>query len=171
MVLFESTFSKLAEHLKANISWLDRSYGKSQLLYTDKGKRYPAIHKVGREYLSLMPNDSMGNFSFVILDDPQEIEEGLGMNSTYKANFSVVFWFDFETITGDIRDFESIKKEVLKVLRGARINNVSMRFNRIFERSANIYREYDLKEVEGQFLMHPYGGLRIDGVIRIDESC
>ena len=35
----------------------------------------------------------------------------------------------------------------------------------------NIYRGYSLSEIDNQYLMHPFAGLRFDGILEFDEIC
>lgn len=43
--------------------------------------------------------------------------------------------------------------------------------DRVAERAENIYRGYDHGEIEGQFLMFPYTGFRLEGEMVINEQC
>lgn len=67
---------------------------------------------------------------------------------------------------------EPIKAEILKVLNGGFwLRSGRLTVTQIEEKAENIYKGYSLDEVDNQFLMHPFGGLRFDGKLTINESC
>jgi hypothetical protein len=41
----------------------------------------------------------------------------------------------------------------------------------VYERAENVFEGYSLDEVDNQFLMQPFAGLRITGELIVDEEC
>ena len=85
-------------------------------------------------------------------------------------------WFDLRKIydTDTNRNTEALKADILRVLAGRtgwRLDEGRVTIARIYERAENIYRGYTLSEIDNQFLMHPYGGMRFEGVLEFAEVC
>lgn len=169
---------KLIKGLKDNLSWLDEAYGRAERLvkFDARHRRIyiPAIYSLDNQYLDLSPNSQLGNYSFFWISDPQEFNSDRNMGISVKCPFSLIFWFDFRKIfkNVDIRDKESIKYEILNVLnKKIFLINGYFKINYIYELAENIFKEFSLDEVENQFLMHPFGGFRFDGIMCIWEKC
>lgn len=161
-----------------NLAWLNYAFGISEKLITKKNNRrffYPAIH-IGRgEYISLFPNDQLGNYSFFILDSPQEVDYIKNQRNFINSNFSIVFWFNLEKVYIDstIRNLEEIKADILNVLTGKNfLTEGSMQIGEIYFGLDNVFREYsnDL-DLDSQFMMFPFAGIRIKGNLRFLEKC
>ena len=159
------------------MGWLTRSFGRAErLVKIIGGKRYytPNVYAGGNEYLPVSPDAKLGNFSFFVLDDPQTVDWLPNIQSDWKTPFSVIFWFDMRTITNDAnnRNIEKVKAEILHVLNGGFwLRSGGITINRVYERAENIYKGFTLDEVDNQFLMHPYAGLRFEGVMSIQQPC
>ena len=91
--------------------------------------------------------------------------------------FSLIFWFDTRRVFDEAanRDISHLKNQILTLLNGRSgmrlYNGGHLLINRIYERAENIYRGYTLSEIDNQFLMHPFAGLRFDGVIKMLQPC
>ena len=88
----------------------------------------------------------------------------------------LVVWFDLTRVYGEAsnRNTELLKSQILRLLSGRdgwHLKSGKILINRIYERAENIYRGYTLSEIDSQYLMHPFGGFRFDGVIEFDELC
>ena len=167
---------QIQDILKRDLSWLNHSFGRSQkLIDRDSKKIYPAVHLGHEKYQNVFPDQELGNFSFMIFHDPQTIDDKLKPYIKVNQNFSVVFWFDLDKIFVDKkdRDLEAVKIQILKVLNTKMLlNKGSVKFSQIQKDAKNIYKEYSINETEGQFLMHPFAGLRFDGVMNyINTNC
>ena len=172
--------TKLGERFE----WLNHVFGKSQLLVKQKGSskfrygtdyQYPAVHFKDRTYLDMLPDQKYGNFSFFIIEDPQEIEDFIPHHlAKIHVRYSIVFWFNLETIqtSKKTRELEKVKMDILRVLNTEmRFQNARLTVESIAERAASIYKEYSIKEVDQQFLMQPYAALRFSGKMTINELC
>ena len=160
---------QIQDILKANISWLNYSFGRSQtLIDKDTKKVYPAVHIGYEKYINVFPDQELGNYSFLIFQDPQTIDSKMKPYIKVSQKFSIVFWFDLGKIFVDQKDrsLETVKLQILKVLNTKMLlNKGSIKMSEIKKDAKNIYKEYSVNELESQFLMHPYAGLRFDGVM------
>ena len=46
-----------------------------------------------------------------------------------------------------------------------------MDITKMYDQAENIFREYSLKEIDTQYLMQPYGGVRFDLELIYREEC
>lgn len=176
-VLFDRVIVDIQKGLADNLGWLNRSFGRSErLVKMINGKRYytPNVYAGGNEYLPVSPDSKLGNFSFFVVDDPQNVEWEPGIQSEWIAPFSIIFWFDMRTITNDAnnRNTEAVKAEILRVLNGGFwLRSGRIKINRVYEKAENIYRGFTLDEIDNQFLMHPFAGFRFEGEMKIEQPC
>ena len=176
--LVDALIGDIQDALKANLSWLDYSFGRSQRLVTMKDgaeKYFPGIYLDKGDYINVFPNDQYGNFSFFSVEDPQEIPAYSPNNfNIIKVRYGLVIWYDASRIFSatDDRNTEALKADVLRVLgREGKYVHGNVTVDRIYDRAENIYRGYNLKEVDTQFLMYPYGGFRLEGELKYKETC
>ena len=168
---------QVQDTLKAKLPWLDYSFGQSQRLVTTKDKKdyfYPGVH-IGRgDYLNVLPDQNLGNYSFFILEDPQNVDFRAHTTNNVKLKYSLVFWFNLDKVFPGLidRNTEALKAQILKILN----RELFLTFGRIdvrsiYEQAENIYKGYSLKEVDSQYLMQPYGGFRFEGEMLFMEDC
>lgn len=174
--LFDALFGEIQKKLDTDLLWLDYAFGKAERLVKEvNGRKYytPNIYIGQNEYEEITPDTGIGNYSFFILHEPQNIDQmGHGMNGRIKSPFSLVFWFDLRTITeDDNRAIEAVKMQILQVLRNTYAKNGNISISKIYERAENVFKEYSLDEVDNQFLMHPFAALRFDGEAMVQIPC
>ena len=175
--LFDKVIADIQKGLADNLNWLNYSFGRAERLVKMIGTKRvytPNIYVSGNDYLPVSPDSTLGNFSFFVLDDPQNIDWQPGIQGDWKAPFSLIFWFNMRTITDDVnnRDTESIKAEILRILNGGfRMRSGKITINKVYERAENIYQGFTLDEVDNQFLMHPYAGFRFTGEMFVEQPC
>jgi len=173
---FDKPIGEIQDHLAATFTWLDHAFGKCQRLVKERDKRsyhYPAAHISKGKYESLLPGQHLGNFSFVELHDPQEIGEYQRSNNRATAKVSIIFWLNVGKIAAsDDRTTEVIKAQILKALtRDLFLKSGSLSISSVSERAENVYKGYDMKEVENQFIMQPFAGFRFEGTLSLIEPC
>lgn len=183
-VMLDKVLGEIQTGLVLTLPWLDVAFGKCQRLTRNiEGRRIvtPNVYCGGwnghgpDDYIEVSPDSKIGNFSFFDIDDPQTIDVGPWAR-TVTAPFGLIVWFDLRRVYGvaDNRNTEYLKAQVLRVLNGRdgwHLATGRITVARIYERAENIYRGYSLQEVDNQFLMHPFGGFRIDGTLMFDELC
>lgn len=179
-MLFDRVIAEIQKGLKDNLLWLDHSFGKAQRITKQiNGKTYmfPAVYMgMGNEYRDVSPDSNLGNFCFFVLSEPQTIGWIPNQQGSMSTPFSIIFWFDIRKVYPlkyNERNIDSIKAEILKSLNlKIKTTTGNYSFNKVWELSENIYKEYrGILELDNQFLMHPYGGLRFDGILNITEDC
>lgn len=184
-VMLDRVLGEIQRGLTGGLDWLDAAFGRSQrLVKTIDGKRYitPNVYCGGLEgkgkndYIEVSPDSHIGNFSFFVIQDPQIVDTFAGQPAEIKAPFSLIFWFDLRTIFGSKtnRNTELVKAQILKILNGRtawHLQGGRIIINKTYEQAQNIYSGFTLDENDNQFLMHPFGGLRFDGIIEYAEYC
>lgn len=176
--LLDKVIGEVQDALAANLAWLDKAFGRAERV-TRQGadgrvRRLPAVWLSGNDYAEVGPDSGLGNFSFFWVDDPQRVDWEPGMGAGLEAPFSLVFWFDLRRVHGGEapRDKEGMKRQALDLLAGGfRLRSGRLRVSRVYELAENIYRGFSLDELDNQFLMHPYGGFRLEGTIEASEAC
>jgi hypothetical protein len=175
--LLDVVIGQIQDLLKLKLPWLNYSFGRSQKLATTKERKnyfYPGVHIGGGEYISVFPDQSLGNFSFFAIDDPQVVEFAPNSFNTIKAKYALIFWFNLDNIFAgsEDRNTEEIKAQILKVLtRDLRLTVGRLNIESINEKAENIYKGFNLSEINSQFLMQPFAGMRFEGEILIMEGC
>lgn len=174
--LFDRVIQDLQTSL-GNVSWLTHIFGRAERLVKmrDGVRHYtPNVYYGKENYIQLLPdNTALGNYCFFTLDEPQTVSTPYGNSNRVKAPFSFVCWYDMRTIGAmyDDRNTEYVKELLLKTLRRAWLKNGSVILDRVYERAENVFQGFSLNEVDNQFLMAPFAGVRITGEMQIDEEC
>lgn len=183
-IMLDKVIGEVQDGLMENVAWLDVAFGRAQrLTKMMEGKRIvtPNVYCGGwkghgpNDYIEVSPDAKIGNFSFFEIDDPQTIDAGPWARNV-KVPFGLVVWFDLTRVYNSAtnRNTEKLKADVLHVLSGPagwHLSGGKITISKIYERAENIYRGYTLSEVDNQFLMHPFGGFRFDGIIEFSEVC
>lgn len=176
--LWDYAVSELQTELTGNISWLPAAFGKAQrrVKVGPDGReiRFPAVYSGKGDYLSMLPDGHIGNYSWLDVDDYQELQGERHEYAELRANIGLVFWLDLRTAYPsdyENRTIEHAKYDVLAALKSIRLTRSVLLIDRVAERVENIYRGYTHGEVERQFLMYPYTGFRLDGEMIVKEAC
>lgn len=162
--------------LMSNLTWLT-SFGRVLKVKDKDGNVKPLIYSGetnGKEYISMLPDSHLNNYSFWDIEDGEGIDWIQGVNSKNEVNFGLVFFFDFRDLyTSDYtqRSIENVKHDVIEVLRTKSIPNATISIEKVYHEANNIYKGYSHKEIQNQFLMRPYGSFKIEGVLRFWKSC
>lgn len=174
--LFDKLIGAMQKGLADNLPWLTHSFGKAErLIKVIKGRRYytPNLYVGNGEYMNIEPDSDLGNYSFFVLEEPQNITYERGQRNIITAPYSLVVWFDLRKVeTEDLRNTEAIKQNILRVLNGeifTREGRYSVR--RVYEKAEKVFEGFTLDEVDNQFLMHPFAGFRFEGEMEIEDEC
>lgn len=183
-VMLDRVIAEIQNGLVAGLPWLDVAFGRAQRITRMlEGKKIitPNVYCGGwanhgeNDYIEVSPDSNIGNFSFFDINDPHEISAGPWAQDI-KTPFGLVIWFDLRRVYGtyDNRNTEQLKAAVLRILSGRTgfaLSDGKIIVNQIYERAENIYRGYTLSEIDNQYLMHPYGGFRFEGILEYQEPC
>lgn len=192
-VLLDKVIQDMQTTFLAKLPWLNYAFGKAYKLVEHRpdGNKfiYPAAYNGNGEYISLLPNDNFGNFSWFDIYDPQNITEVVQSLPQYTFSGAVVFWYDLSSIYTDANFLytEEIKDEVIRLLTtpGLITTTGKLVINNIYERFENIYRGYSIEkiynnysykgesiqDIDKQFFMYPYSGLRVEFTLTTRELC
>ena len=173
--LFDKPIQCLQDAL-GTLSWLNHIFGRSErLVQIQDGRKVftPNVYRGKNEYISLLPdNTALGNYCFFVLDEPQTIGAPMGVQNRLRAPFSLIVWVDMRKVeNNDARNTEYVKEEILKTIRRAWIKQGAVEISRVYQLAENVFQGYSLDEVDNQFLMQPFAGLRITGELIVDEEC
>ena len=96
----------------------------------------------------------------------------MGIQNRLRAPFSLIVWVDMRKVeNNDARNTEYVKEEILKTIRRAWIKQGAVEIGKVYQLAENVFQGYSLDEVDNQFLMQPFAGLRITGELIVDEEC
>lgn len=192
-VLLDRVLQDIQKVLKSKLTWLDYAFGRAYKLVEHKldGNKfvYPAMYNGNSEYVSLLPNDNFGNFSWFDIYDPQIITQVTPSQPQLIVSGALIFWYNLDSIYTDasVLYTEEVKAEILKLLTTPGIIKAAGRLEilEIYDRFENIYSGYsiekiynnynysgeDIQEMDKQFFMYPYAGLRIEFKLTTRELC
>jgi len=185
-VLEDAALLLVQAKLDAGLSWLTTAYGRAHKLIRKDGDNrniyFPAVYatsSTGTDYINLLPDSELGNFSFFDLTDEQRIESyavKVPGKNIYKFGADLIVWFDFRTVYPSPADWKAygvanVVQQVSDVLQTAQITGVNIEIERYRYSVENIYRGYDHKEISNQFAMKPYGCFRIETTITYKKPC
>ena len=192
-VLLDKVLQDLQKLLTRELAWLDHAFGRAYKLVEHRPDNnkfvYPAAYNGHGEYVSLLPNDNFGNFSWFDIYDPQKVSQVVQTLPQFTFSGALVFWYNLSGIFEDesVLHTEEIKDEILRVLTtpGAITSSGRLDIDDIYERFENIYKGYSVEkiynnhnyrgegvqDIDKQFFMYPYAGIRIEFTLTTRELC
>lgn len=192
-VLLDKILQDMQKSLMNRLKWLNCAFGRAYKLVEHRpdGNKfiYPAMYNGNGEYVSLLPNDNFGNFSWFDIYDPQKITEVVQSLPQYTFSGAIIFWYDLSSIYEDetVMHTEEVKDEIMRVLTtpGLITTTGKLVINDIYERFENIYKGYSIEkiynnytykgesiqDIDKQFFMYPYAGIRIEFTLTTRELC
>ena len=192
-VLLDKILQDMQKSLMNRLKWLNCAFGRAYKLVEHRpdGNKfiYPAMYNGNGEYGSLLPNDNFGNFSWFDIYDPQKITEVVQSLPQYTFSGAIIFWYDLSSIYEDetVMHTEEVKDEIMRVLTtpGLITTTGKLVINDIYERFENIYKGYSIEkiynnytykgegiqDIDKQFFMYPYAGIRIEFTLTTRELC
>jgi hypothetical protein len=192
-ILLDKILQDMQKSLMNRLKWLNCAFGRAYKLVEHRpdGNKfiYPAMYNGNGEYVSLLPNDNFGNFSWFDIYDPQKITEVVQSLPQYTFSGAIIFWYDLSSIYEDetVMHTEEVKDEIMRVLTtpGLITTTGKLVINDIYERFENIYKGYSIEkiynnytykgegiqDIDKQFFMYPYAGIRIEFTLTTRELC
>ena len=192
-VLLDKILQDMQKSLMNRLKWLNCAFGRAYKLVEHRpdGNKfiYPAMYNGNGEYVSLLPNDNFGNFSWFDIYDPQKITEVVQSLPQYTFSGAIIFWYDLSSIYEDetVMYTEEVKDEIMRVLTtpGLITTTGKLVINDIYECFENIYKGYSIEkiynnytykgegiqDIDKQFIMYPYAGIRIEFTLTTRELC
>lgn len=192
-VLLDKIVQDMQKSLTKRLKWLNYAFGRAYKLVEHRpdGNKfiYPAAYNGNGEYISLLPNDNLGNFSWFDIYDPQKITEVVQSLPQYTFSGAIVFWYNLNSIYEDSNNLytEEVKDEIIRTLTtpGLITTTGKLSIKDIYECFENIYKGYSIEkiynnyiykgqgiqDIDKQFFMFPYAGIRIEFNLTTRELC
>ena len=192
-VLLDKILQDIQNMLMDKLEWLNYAFGRAYRLveHRNDGNKfiYPAAYSGNGEYISLLPNDNFGNFSWFDIYDPQKITQVVQSAPQYTFSGAIIFWYNINSIYDDttVLYTEEIKDNIIRVLTTPGIITTigKLKIDNIYERFENIYKDYSIEkiynnyvykgegiqDIDKQFFMYPYAGIRIEFTLTTRELC
>lgn len=192
-VLLDKILQDIQNMLMNKLEWLNYAFGRAYRLveHRNDGNKfiYPAAYNGNGEYISLLPNDNFGNFSWFDIYDPQKITQVVQSAPQYTFSGAIIFWYNINSIYDDttVLYTEEIKDNIIRVLTTPGIITTigKLKIDNIYERFENIYKDYSIEkiynnyvykgegiqDIDKQFFMYPYAGIRIEFTLTTRELC
>jgi len=183
--LVDKALGEIQTGIAAKLPWLDKVFGRVETMRRvkdGKTQTFPAVYVGDNEYLDLMPDGHIGNYCFFVTDDlGKKVLNIGGANVLVKMPISVIFWWDYRTaFPDDVNTSNSINvvSLVLDAFQGITTRKSSLRVTGWSDDAKQIYKGFTntdyyqgatSREVRQQFLMRPYGGVRIDFLLRYND--
>lgn len=155
------------------ISWIDKSFGRA---FTHTEKRDSKVIKVpkcfdGNDYINVLPNDNFKSMSFISVDGAEKwnSKELTGFNFKTRS-LSIICWFNQKKITDHPGEFaiSNLKYDLeTSIIRNQYVKEITGIYD---EKVEDIFRGYAMSDVDTQYLMWPYGGVRIDFTVCFKEQ-
>lgn len=176
-VMIDRAISYIQDALISEIGWLDHAFGRAHTLVTKQEQNiytFPAIYIGDNEYLNVLPGQEVGNRIFFVVGDPQTLNFKPRRYNVINSPISLICWYDLSRIYADSseRNTEEIKRQILRFLTNLIMPNATrLTVEEIYEKAENIFRGYSIREIDTQYLMQPFAGIRIDGTLTYREDC
>lgn len=173
-VLLDKIIQGINFKLSSNLSWLNHTFGRVYKSIEEDDEHnlchMPVVYNGNGEYLSVMPNDEIGNFSWFDIYDPQYLDTTVIGKPMYEVDGAIVFWVNISTIYNDgtVLHTEEIKNEIINALLTPGLIKLNIRG--MFENISNVYKGFN-GAMRTEYLLYPYYCLRIEFNTKSQELC
>lgn len=175
--LFDRPIQDLQKSITRRLLFMDHVFGRCERLtkVIDGRTVYsPNVYKGKDEYILLTPdNTDLGNYSFFVAEEPETMVSAFGISGRIKAPFSLVVWVDLRTIEEkDARNVYELELKVLDAIASPGVlRHGGLEVSKVYHRAENVFTGFTLDEVDNQFMMSPFAGLRIEFELWVDGDC
>lgn len=175
--LFDRPIQDLQKSIARHLLFMDHVFGRCERLakVIDGRTVYsPNVYKGKDEYILLTPdNTDLGNYSFFVAEEPETMVSAFGISGRMKAPFSLVVWVDLRTIEEkDARNVYELELKVLDAIASPGVlRHGGLEVSKVYHRAENVFTGFTMDEVDNQFMMSPFAGLRIELELWVDEDC
>lgn len=176
--LLDKVVKQVRDKFKEKLTWLDTVFGLAfvnTMRIDKKDYKYPAVYIGKQEYVNALPTEQYGNYCFFEAEDPTTYNPDYVGKHQITSRLSIIFYVNMDDLYQDdlVHRIENVKRLILDVLASPGIlkNGGSLRVNKIYQRVENVFNNYQLTQINEQFLMYPYVGLRFECLVSHTESC
>lgn len=150
----------------AEISWLDRSFGRAYELRTTRKDEadfvFPAVMTGdGKDLVDILALDDHTSYSFMIPRGPETPVESVELSNDldiFEREVDLIFWIDNNSTSETV---EKKKNEVRNALHNVRFEGVgSLAILEIYDEPEDVFEGFSYEPSETQSLYPPYWGLR-----------
>jgi hypothetical protein len=171
-VLVDAVVQDIQQAL-GSVPWLNNIFGRAHRVERD-GKFIPTVHNGWGEYTPVIPSDSMGNYSYIEMGDPLEVEEHKGAPGI-RGTASLIVWLDTTTHPvedgGGALNFDEATRDIIEVLKSGKLKNCRIFVKNIYNKPENIFKGYDMRQITQNYLVYPWGGFRIEFEFYYTKVC
>ena len=175
--LFENVAIEMRTKLLAHFDWLTNAYliAERRIKRDGDGRelRYPAVQVRGTEYVNLLPDAHLKNHSYIETGGTDAIDYHRA-RSQVQTEVGLVFFFNYRDLypaEWQSSTIERVKSDVLDFFAQTAFSTAQIKPIRFLDTAPGIYQDYDYWEINHQFLMKPYGALRVDLSINYFQNC
>lgn len=176
---FDYAIESIRSALSA-ISWLTKSFGRAWQFKEHSGDKILTIPKVFQgqtddkhgEYLNVLPNDNLNAQSFIFATSPEKWDQFNRFEGSMKSrDIAIVFWVNMKEIdeTKNYIFTDDLKADVEYILKSH--PNVLSLERYYDEKASEIFSGWSIDEVNTQYLMYPYAGMRFELTLSYPENC
>ena len=175
--LFDRPIQDLQQSIGRKLLFMDHVFGRAERLVKEINQRRvfsPNIYKADGEYILLTPdNTELGNYCFFVREEPEVMVEAFGNHGRMRCPFSLIVWVDMRKVEdGDERNVYDLELKVLDAVASPGVlRSGGLTVSRVYHRAENVFEGFTLDEVDNQYLMWPFVGLRLQIEIWVDEDC
>lgn len=181
--LFDRVLNIFNARLVVQLPWLSYAFGQAERMTREKGRVYPSVYaglNIEGEYTSVLPDEFFGSDTEVIgfsFCDVSSIKYDTANTKTHgivSADLGIVFWYNLKKVLNSNSEYRNHEKVVDACLKAVKASSKGFKGHILpyswTKKAEEIYRGYSIKEIDQQFLIHPYGGVRINCEIRFFED-
>lgn len=187
--LLDIVCDNVASTLQSRLSWLDNAYGRCEKYFDAKevgsDNVFPVVYKEGRDgldYQLLLPDEGLGNFMFIDVEQNQEIPENNIGSVSIECNIAIIVWFDYRKVypsDWQNRTIENVKFDVLEAISAGFGGNGRIYPYEVAESTREIYSTFSTRAIDAytdregmrEALLRPFGGFRINCRLKFSQGC
>lgn len=166
--MLEPLLIEMRTKLLAHFSWLDESYLIAEPRQAERMDgstyTYPGVLAGNLEYLNMLPDRHLKNYAYFEASEQDEID-WMRTRAKVQKEIGLIFFFNYKDLypsTWHSSTIERVKSDVLEFFHETAFTAGQVRPVSFEQTAAEIYAGYDYEEIDRQFLMKPFGALRIN---------
>jgi hypothetical protein len=165
--LIDRHLKKIAESLGA-LSWMDRNFVRAyRHRFRKDGTVQPFVYVGNDEYLPVMPDDELGNYSFVYVEEGDQISDQ-GDFDMITSQIRIICFWNFESIfqNEDRSNLMTVVKMIKDQLHTTRFLYARMELTSTFLEVDSIFQGFTASMIDDSKLSFPFGACRIDAELK-----